>query len=42
MHGDRFEPGDFFCNFDYNEQKQRMELLVPEMEIIIPVRAKTI
>jgi len=38
MHGDRFEPGDFFCNFDYDEQKRRVERLMPGMEALIPRR----
>ncbi len=39
MHGDRFEPGDFFCNMDYDEQKRRLEKMLPDVEIIIPERA---
>lgn len=38
MHGDRFEPGDFFCNMDYSEQKSRLEKLMSDVEIIIPER----
>jgi L-ascorbate metabolism protein UlaG (beta-lactamase superfamily) len=36
MHGDRFEPGDFFCNFDYAKEKARVERLAPGMEVVIP------
>lgn len=38
MHGDRFDPGDFFCNLDYEEQKSRVERLAPGVEAIIPQR----
>ena len=38
MHGDRFEPGEFICNLDMQEQKKRLETLVPGVEAIIPER----
>jgi len=40
MHGDRFEPGRFFCNFNYAAQKKRMATLCPEQEVVIPKRTK--
>lgn len=42
MHGDRFEPGDFFCNIDHDEQKRRIEGLVPGVEVIVPDRARSL
>lgn len=38
MHGDRFEPGEFYCNMDYAQEKRRLEALLPGIEVIIPVR----
>jgi L-ascorbate metabolism protein UlaG (beta-lactamase superfamily) len=40
MHGDRFEPGDFMCNLDYSEEKDRVQKLLPDVEVIIPERIK--
>jgi L-ascorbate metabolism protein UlaG (beta-lactamase superfamily) len=42
MHGDRFEPGDFLCNLDYSEQKNRIQRLLPNVEIIVPERTTEI
>jgi len=38
MHGDRFSPGDFFCNLDYEKEKRRVEELLPGVEAVIPER----
>lgn len=38
MHGDRFEPGNFFCNRDMEKDKNIMQKLFPDLEIIIPNR----
>ena len=40
MHGDRFEPGEFICNLDMQQQKKRLEALVPGMEVVIPERVR--
>ena len=40
MHGDKFTPGKFYCNFDYKAQKARIEELLPGVKVIIPVKAK--
>jgi L-ascorbate metabolism protein UlaG (beta-lactamase superfamily) len=40
MHGDHFKPGDFLCNLDYAEQKDRVQRLLPGVEVIIPERVK--
>ena len=40
MHGDRFEPGDFMCNLDYSEEKDRVQKLLMDVEVIIPERVK--
>ena len=42
MHGDKFEPGNFICNLDFEEEKRRIERLVPGMNVIIPERVKSI
>ena len=42
MHGDRFEPGDFFCNFDIAAEKARIERLVPGAEVVIPERIRSV
>jgi L-ascorbate metabolism protein UlaG (beta-lactamase superfamily) len=42
MHCDRFEPGDFLCNLDPDEQKRRVERLVPGIEVIAPERTRTL
>jgi L-ascorbate metabolism protein UlaG (beta-lactamase superfamily) len=39
MHCDRFEPGAFFCNQDFEAQKRRVESLVPGISVIAPERA---
>jgi len=39
MHCDRFDPGDFFCNMDCEEQRARLERLVPGISVVIPERA---
>lgn len=38
MHGDRFKPGKFWCNFSYEEHKSRLERLLPGVEVVIPER----
>jgi hypothetical protein len=40
MHGDRFKPGNFWCNFRYEDHKPRIERLAPGVEVIIPQREK--
>jgi L-ascorbate metabolism protein UlaG (beta-lactamase superfamily) len=40
MHGDRFKPGDFMCNLDYEKEKERLHKLLPDVEVIIPKRIK--
>lgn len=42
MHGDRFTPGEFFCNFDLADQAKRMNALRPRLNIVIPARAEAI
>ena len=42
MHGDRFEPGKFFCNFDLADQAKRLNALRPRLSILIPARAGTL
>ncbi|MBN1672049.1 MAG: MBL fold metallo-hydrolase [Kiritimatiellae bacterium] len=42
MHCDRFAPGDFLCNMDPEDQKRRLDGLVPGLEIVVPVRAETL
>ena len=42
MHGDHFEPGDFLCNLDYSVQKDRIEKLLPYVEVTIPQRTEKI
>jgi L-ascorbate metabolism protein UlaG (beta-lactamase superfamily) len=39
MHGDRFEPGEFCCNLDYEAEKRLLESALPEMKVVIPTRA---
>ncbi len=38
MHGDRFEPGQFFCNYDLAREKERLQPFLPGWEIIVPPR----
>jgi len=38
MHGDRFEPGDFFCNMDYTVERERVLRFAPERIVVIPER----
>jgi len=38
MHGDRFAPGDFWCNLDMEEQRRAMMRIVPQANIIVPKR----
>ena len=35
MHGDHFEPGDFYCNFDLEHEKRRVESFVIPAEVMI-------
>lgn len=42
MHGDRFDPGDFFCNMDYEAEKRRVARLLPDMEVVIPERISSV
>jgi len=42
MHGDKFEPGDFFCNFDYAAEKRRVEAVLPNVEVVVPERVRSI
>ena len=42
MHGDRFDPGDFFCNFSYEQEKKRVNRLVPDVEVVIPQRISSV
>ena len=38
MHGDRFSPGRFICNTDFEAEKKRIENTVNGMKVIIPER----
>lgn len=38
MHGDRFEPGNFFCNRDLIKDAKKMKVLFPDIEVINPER----
>jgi L-ascorbate metabolism protein UlaG (beta-lactamase superfamily) len=40
MHGDRFEPGEFLCNLNMEEQRRRMLKSAPHANIIVPERAQ--
>ena len=42
MHGDKFSPGKFYCNFDYKAEKARMEELLPNVKVLIPVAVKKV
>ena len=42
MHGDRFEPGNFYCNMDMEKEKQRVLRFAPHVEAIIPERVHAI
>lgn len=36
MHGGKFKPGDFLCNFDYYKEKERIERLFPNVDVVVP------
>ncbi len=40
MHCDRFEPGEFMCNLDLEEQQERVQRLLPGLEALVPRRAE--
>ena len=42
MHGDRFDPGDFYCNFDLEQEKQRLEAVLPGVPVILPERIRSV
>ena len=41
MHGDRFDPGDFYCNADAEAEKRRVLRFAPNMTVIAPERVTT-
>ncbi len=38
MHGDRFEPGKFYCNMDLPREQERVARMAPGVDVIIPER----
>ena len=42
MHGDRFEPGKFYCNFDYSLEKRRVERILPATTAVVLERTRRI
>ena len=42
MHGDRFSPGGFFCNFDLEHERRRVQSVLPGVEVVLPERITSV